>query len=185
MRGKSLQARVLSEPPGRGVEDRDASLAAKISKGVKKQELTASGQELAELLGISVETVCALALKNIAIRVSRGRYDLRESVKRYCAHLRATAAGRGGESGVLNLTEQRARLAREQANIAGLKASKLRGELVPVSEVEARWRGVLTAVRSRLLAVPSRVRSRAPHLAATDVEIVDKEIREALEELAA
>lgn len=175
--------RVLSGRTGRGAAIPDASPDAKICKGVKKQSVTASGPELADLLGVSVETVCALALKNIVIRVSRGRYDMPESVRRYCAHLREVAAGRGGEKGVLDLTEQRARLASEQADLAALKAAQIRGELVPAGEVEARWRGVLTALRSRLLAVPSRVRSRVPHLSQTEVDALDGEIRDALVEL--
>src|SRR5262249_37717061 len=80
-------------------------------------------------------------------------------------------------------TKQRARLAAAQANLAELKAAKLRGELVEAAVVEAEWCGVLRMVRARMLAVPSRVGARLPHLSKHDVAEIDQEIRSALSEI--
>jgi phage terminase Nu1 subunit (DNA packaging protein) len=81
-------------------------------------------------------------------------------------------------------TAQRARLASAQADLAELKAAEKRGELLPAAEVTAEWSSVLRSVRAGLLAVPSRVGARLPHLTATDVAEIDREIRDALAELA-
>jgi terminase small subunit / prophage DNA-packing protein len=75
-----------------------------------------------------------------------------------------------------------ARLARCAAK-GWIKAAKLRGSLVDAAEVEAEWSGVLRTVRAGMLAVPSRVSQRLPHLSAHDVAQID-EVRAALAELA-
>ena len=67
------------------------------------------------------------------------------------------------------VTKERGRLAAAQADIAETKAAKLRGSLVDAAEVEAEWSGVLRTVRAGMLAVPSRVSQRLPHLTAHDV----------------
>jgi predicted RecA/RadA family phage recombinase len=58
-------------------------------------------------------------------------------------------------------TEQRARLASAQADLAELTAAEKRGELLDAAEVERRWGGVLRTVRAGMLAVPSRIGAEA------------------------
>jgi terminase small subunit / prophage DNA-packing protein len=59
----------------------------------------------------------------------------------------------------------------------------MRRELVPATEVEAEWSGVLRTVRAGILAVPSRVQQRLPHLTPHDVAEIDAEVRAALAEI--
>ncbi len=73
-------------------------------------------------------------------------------------------------------TIERGRLAAAQANLAEIKAAKMRGELVEAAAVEAEWAGVLRTVRAGMLAVPSRVAARLPHLTAHDLAEIDAEI---------
>jgi phage terminase Nu1 subunit (DNA packaging protein) len=80
-------------------------------------------------------------------------------------------------------TIERGRLAAAQANLAEIKAAKLRGSLVDAAEVEAAWGGVLRTVRASMLAVPSRCAARLPHLSKHDVAEIDAEIRAALVEI--
>ena len=110
---------------------------------------------------------------------------LRESVVKYCEKLRA-ASNRSNTRGeaTATLTAERARLASQQADVMALRAARERGEMVPAKEVTARWRGLLTAVRSRFLAIPSRIRAQIPHLTRPEVDIIGDEIRDALEGLA-
>ncbi len=143
-----------------------------------------SGRALADLLGVHERTIRDLAGDGYIVKLGKGVYDRDASVRTYCIHLREIAAGRGGESGVATLTAERARLAREQADERAMKNATMRGDMVPATDVKARWQAILVGVRSRILAVPSRVRMRAPHLTRAEIEIVDSEIREALEEAA-
>jgi phage terminase Nu1 subunit (DNA packaging protein) len=66
-------------------------------------------------------------------------------------------------------TKEHARLARAQADLAELKAAKQRGSLLDAEAVENEWSGILRTVRAGMLAVPSRVAQRLPHLTAHDV----------------
>lgn len=145
---------------------------------------TISPVGLASLLGVSERLIRDLATEGTIVRMGRGKYDLEASVRGYCARLRETASGRGGESATQNLTAERTRLAQEQADTAALKNAQLRGELVSAVEVERQWSDVLRTVRAGLLAVPSRILQRCPHLNAQDGVEIDLEVREALKELA-
>lgn len=80
-------------------------------------------------------------------------------------------------------TKQRGRLAAAQADLAELKAAQMRGELVETKAVEAEWSGVLRTIRAGMLAVPSRVAARLPHLSKYDVAEIDAEIRLVLTEI--
>jgi terminase small subunit / prophage DNA-packing protein len=140
--------------------------------------------ELAGLFGVSSRTVQNLAGRGIAVRAGRGRYRLAESIQAYCAHLREVAAGRGGEDGVFELTAERARLAKEQADGHALKNAALRGRLIEVQDVARHWADILRLVRAGVLAVPSRCQQRLAHLTAADVAVIDRECRDALQEIA-
>jgi len=56
----------------------------------------------------------------------------------------------------LELTEERARLAKEQADKTALDNAQRRGELLEVGVVEAEVTSAFARVRSRLLAIPSK-----------------------------
>ena len=60
--------------------------------------------------------------------------------------------------------------------------AKLRGELVEAAAVKAEW-SVRRTIRAAMLAVPSRIAARLPHLAAHDVAEIDAEIRPVLTDL--
>jgi len=71
-----------------------------------------------------------------------------------------------------------------QAELAELELAERRGELVPAEAARNDVIAAFSLVKTRLLAVPSRVGQRLPHVAAEVVPVVDELIREALEELA-
>lgn len=135
--------------------------------------------DICALLGITPTAIRELASQGIVKRIGRGSYDLDASVTAYCAHLRQGASGRGGE-----LANERARLAREQADAAAMKNRQLRGELVDVAEVERTWLASVRTIRAGVLALPTRVQQRLPHLTAFDVAEIDAEARLVLTELA-
>lgn len=79
---------------------------------------------------------------------------------------------------------EKIRLANAQAVKVELQNAQARKELLPAKAVEAEWSAVLRDVRAGMLAVPSRVQQRLPHLSAHDVSEIDREIRDALAALA-
>lgn len=142
------------------------------------------GDTLAKLVKVHPRTVRDLAQRDIVAKVGTDRYDLVASLQAYATHLREMAAGRGDEHQQLQLTAERARLAKEQADAQALKNAALRRDLVPAAEVEREWSDTLRLVRSKILALPSRLRQTLAHLTAADVAAIDSELRRTLEELA-
>ena len=138
---------------------------------------------LGEVVGITDRAVRELGRRGIVPRLADGRYPIRAAIRAYCAWMREAAAGRGQMGPKSSLTAERLRLVREQADRAALGNAQARGELVPAAAVEAEWASVATALRARLLALPSRVNQRLPHLTAAEVEAIDREVRDALTEL--
>lgn len=144
--------------------------------------LTIGGADLCALLGISPAALTDLCRRGLAHRMGHNSYNLQRTIGDYTAHLRSVAARWGEGEEANDLTAQRARLAKEQADGQALKNAALRGELVPAADVERAWGDVLRQVRARVLAVPSRLR-QALALAPADVDKIDRELREALTEL--
>lgn len=132
---------------------------------------------LAKLFDTTSKTIADLGKREIIVKGrKRGSWKRDASISGYVKHLRAEAAGRGGEAGVT----ARERLGAAQADLATTKAAKMRGELVEASEVETFWRGKLQAFRNRVLAVPSRLRD----LTAGQNVTLTQGLRSALHELA-
>lgn len=142
---------------------------------------TASTASIADLLGITPRSVTELSRKGVLTALGRGCWPVRDSVRNYTAHLREQAAGRSDSA---TLTEERTRLAREQADKVAMANAVARREMVPSSEVQSAWAGVLRDVRAGMMAVASRCGSSLSHLTPHDVATIDAEIRSALEALA-
>ena len=80
------------------------------------------------------------------------------------------------------VSKERARLSAAQADLAEVKLAKQRGMLLDA--VEREWAAVLRTVRAGILAVPSRVAARLPHLTGHDAAEIDAEVRVVLNEIA-
>lgn len=142
-----------------------------------------SAKALGEWLDVSDRTVRELAEKGIAVRTKRGRYDLKQSVINHMRHLREVSAGRGGEKQILDLTAERARLAKEQADGQEMKNAQLRGDLLHVDDVVRNWQDIIRKATSAILAVPDRIAQR--HATTPELrEALDREIRDTLNDLA-
>jgi phage terminase Nu1 subunit (DNA packaging protein) len=135
--------------------------------------------ELALWLGITPTAVRDAARRGV-LEKSKQSFRLRESIQKYCAHLRKLVVGRSEGPAA----PARARLANAQAEHAEMKTRVLAGALLEAETVKAEWCRIATLIRARVLAVPSRLQQTAPHLTATDIEALDHELREALSELA-
>lgn len=108
----------------------------------------------------------------VVTKQGRGAYDLDVVREQYIRHLREQAAGRTSE-GDLDLTEERARLAKEQADAQEMKNAVMRGELLPIGLVKATWGKVLSEFRTRILGVPSVAAPRIlPGMKTAEVEAV-------------
>ena len=141
--------------------------------------------EVAAHLGVTIKYVQDLIANGTIAKKGRGEYDLDECRQSYISRLRESAAGRAN-AGDLNLTDERARLAKEQADAKEMENAITRGELVYIDDVAKRVEVALSNVKTKLLAVPTKVAAEAA--AADDAKevqaLIERHIIEALNELA-
>jgi phage terminase Nu1 subunit (DNA packaging protein) len=131
---------------------------------------------------MSSKGVRKLADGDTFVRAGPSLFDLKASVTKYVGRLRLARPRGGARNLNAAAIAERARLAKVQAVKVEI-ANKLKlGALVEASVVETEWSGVLRTVRAGMLAVPSRVAARLPHLTPFDVAEIDAEVRAALTE---
>ncbi|MFC4667128.1 DNA packaging protein [Seohaeicola nanhaiensis] len=140
-----------------------------------------SASELADWLGLTPNRVHALGRDGVLPRIDGTRYPLRPAILAYCEHARSLAKGKQVDA---ELASEKLRLAKANAEKAETANAKARGDLIAAVEVEREWAAVLRGVRAAMLALPSRVAQRLGHLSPHDVAEIDREVRDALEELA-
>lgn len=139
--------------------------------------------ELAGVLGVHKRKLQTAVDRGTFVRVTRGKYALGKSIRTYCDYLREVAGNRDHFRLGTGLAAERERIARHQADNLEMKNAAMRGELIPAKDVEAQWSDIMRLVRSGMLALPSRVQQRLGHLSAHDLSILDREIRDTLEEI--
>lgn len=140
--------------------------------------------EVSRHIGVSPKYVQDLINEGIIERKGRGEYDLDVCRDAYIKKLREAAAGRAS-SGDLDLSAERARLAKEQADAKEMENAVERGDLVYIEDVAKQIENQLTKARTRLLSVPTKVAPEA-HASATVREVqalIEDAIVEALNEL--
>jgi phage terminase Nu1 subunit (DNA packaging protein) len=113
---------------------------------------------LALVLGISTASVSRLNVKGVLPRAGKGMFDLPACAQTYLK-LRLVQA-QSGEVTAQSLTAERSRLARLKADAAERNAKVESGELVPADTIEAAWLAVASAVRARLLLIPTKTAPR-------------------------
>lgn len=166
-----------SEKRRRDIDDIVGTIPANDDNADSGIAATVRTSELAALLGISERNVDMLVTKGVLTKIGPARFSTRDSITAYCAYARRA-------KGNLQLDAEKLRLVSEQADREAIRNATARGDLIEATAVERRWTDILRQVRSALLAVPSRVAGRAGHLTPTDLEIIDREIRDALQEMA-
>ena len=133
----------------------------------------ATQDEIAAHIDVGVRHVRRLLAAGVLPRSKgRGGLDLDRCRLAYLSHLRGVAAGHQSKDGSLDLTEERAKLAREQTETAALKNAESRGELVPADEVRSYWANQIIASKSRIRALPHEIKGAIPHLTSEEIEEV-------------
>jgi hypothetical protein len=79
--------------------------------------------------------------------------------------------------------ESRAKTEYEKSLLLELERRQKEGQLVERESVISTWGQLITSAKSKLLAVPTTVRQRIPHLTAEEADVIDAVIRAALADL--
>jgi terminase small subunit / prophage DNA-packing protein len=129
---------------------------------------TVSARELGELIGCTDRATRSFAERKIIKRASRGRFALIASLRAILEHYREVAAGRGGEGAMLDLTVERARLAKVQREQIELRNAILTGELLRHDDVVRLWAPLVVGFRGRALSWPGKALHVCPTLTLAD-----------------
>lgn len=133
-------------------------------------ESTVSSRELATILRVTPRRIEQLAGEGIAVRVDRGRYDLAQSVGRYCDNLREVA-----ETATSTAVNE---LAQERLRTIRMRNQERERELITMEEaghIVDEMTGIFVAALSGL---PARI-STAPADRRRIENIID-EVRQSL-----
>jgi phage terminase Nu1 subunit (DNA packaging protein) len=110
-----------------------------------------SADELAELLELTPARIRQLVQEGILERAGHGRYALAANIRAYLRHLRAgNGTGRPGEAESPKLRRDRA-----EAERAELRVDREREELIPRAAALDMLNGILGALGSVLLKIPT------------------------------
>lgn len=82
------------------------------------------------------------------------------------------------------ITESNQKIAAAKAQMAVLELNEKKGTLVNAEQVIAKYTGLITAARNKILGVPSEAKQRMPHMTMDDIEILEDLLAEALAEVA-
>lgn len=130
--------------------------------------------DAATLLGISRETLKQYAVKSEKVGKNK-MYDCRLLVAERISRVE-------NKSGSKDLNESNRRLTEAKAKLAEIELAEKKREMIPSEKVTLVWSGIITAFRSKLLAVPGRL-GRILGLTDENVKKVKDVIIEILDEL--
>ncbi|MPS27572.1 MAG: DNA packaging Nu1 [Alcaligenaceae bacterium] len=131
-------------------------------------------EKFASLVGVSQQAISAMQAKGVLLPGASASVWL----KAYCDHLREQAAGRQSE-GKFDLIQERARLAREQADRVAMENAVSRQELAPVVLLSQVLASVGRKVAGILDTIPVQLKRRTTGMTKADLDFVEAEITRA------
>jgi phage terminase Nu1 subunit (DNA packaging protein) len=139
---------------------------------------------IAALLDLTPRRVTQLSQQGVIPRLAHGRYSVTAAVQGYIRYLRERAM-QGDPAGADQIAASRAALMSARARTATLEADQLDGKLLLRADVEKAWIAIMSAMRSRLLAVPSSTAQPIVYLTtpAQIASLLTSAISEALDDI--
>lgn len=123
--------------------------------------------EFAQIIGVSEARVSQLVAEGWLVRGETAHNMLLA----YCERLRDVAAGRAsGESGGLDLVQERARLAKLQGDGVEIKNAVLRGQFAPIGLLSEVLADASQGVVERFEQLPGQLRKACPELPAAALD---------------
>nr|WP_243434813.1 type IV toxin-antitoxin system AbiEi family antitoxin domain-containing protein [Pseudomonas sp. 30_B] len=112
--------------------------------------LEVTDAQLAAVAGVSTRRIRQLAEAGRLTRVGRNRYELGEAFA-------ALVEEMSGGDKASELTAERVRKLRADANLAELEYARARDLVAPLSECEKAWEQFCVVLRSNMLNIPNRI----------------------------
>jgi phage terminase Nu1 subunit (DNA packaging protein) len=135
---------------------------------------------LGAIVGLDKRTIQRHAEAGIFVKIAHGKYDLFQSVKNYCEHLRSMAAGRQSKDGEIDAVTENALLKRTSRRLMEIKMEQVAGRLISIPELEELWGVHIRGVKQMVLAWPDRCAFELPHLTPHDIKVLKRTAEEVL-----
>lgn len=118
-----------------------------------------TAHDLGAIVGVSERRIRELRDQGVIPDNGQGRYILGEAVAAYCAHLRPSQgrAAAGGSAEDLDLTVERARKAKEEADRLEMQNAQMRHQLLARADVDAAVTAAFARVRARLIGLAAKL----------------------------
>lgn len=127
--------------------------------------------QFADMVGVTQQAISDQLSRGVLQRGDTAAGWLRA----YCRNLREQAAGRAS-MGDLDLVQERARLAKEQADKVAMANAVERRELAPVSLMEVTLSKLGRQIIGILEALPVNLKMNCPHLTTEDLALITAQI---------
>lgn len=145
--------------------------------------LTVSGEELAEMLGISQSRINQMVANGQIAKTGPNQYDAYAAVGYYCQFLRGKhgADDAPGTAGAYKKDQLK-----QRARILKMEADERAGELVELKAVVTDWTSAAARVKQRLLSIPYKAAALVSVERSAEAcrAIIENLIHDALNELA-
>lgn len=128
---------------------------------------------LARLLNLTPRRIQQLAAEGVIPKDERGKYLLIPAVQQYVKYLQEKV---GGGSGVADLSSQRARLAKEQADKIERENAVRNGQLIPADQFVRALADVAGQAIPLIDALPGQIRLRQPDAPVSFIKVVEDEL---------
>ncbi len=141
-----------------------------------------NGQVLAEMLGVTTRHLSNLEKSGAVVKVGRGGYDMRASVRSFCNYLRA----QNSQSDEGDYEADKARKMKADADLAELLTAKEGRKLVEIAKIERRWANALSGLRGKCMAMPARIGPMVviAKSAGDATKLIESELRDAFKSIA-
>lgn len=142
---------------------------------------------LADLFGITDRRVRQLADEGVFQAISRGKYEMRDCIRKYCIFLRQAAESCAAKTEIkINYDTERAMHEKAKREKAELQLKVMKGDLHRSEDIELIMTDMITKAKTKLLSLPSKL---APMVInRSDISMVQgllqMQVEEALNELA-
>lgn len=140
-----------------------------------------NADQLCEIFGFSAKTLYNYKNQGMPISGKDGKSVLYDTVKIHeWLESRTLSQAEGTD-----LTTERTRKTKIEADLAELEYKQRHGELVEMQEVKKEWEGLILSCRAKLMGLPSKLASVAMSLQSQDEiqQYITDEIYKSLEEL--
>lgn len=152
-----------------------------MGKGDNKPAGIVGTNELAAIVGKTKQWISQLTRDGVLSQVSRGKYNLAESVQAYIRHVTGAT-----EDGKVSFNDEKAQHEQIKKEMAMLDLQKMRNNLHTTGDVLDAWGELVVTFREGLQGLPPRLANELTHM--TDEKeiriLMETRIDDALTELA-